>query len=74
MAIPDAQTAASAPADVAPVPGDIASFPTAEPGPRPVVRAVMGLLTGAAVGALAALLVPRPERSRPPAPASRPRP
>lgn len=34
-----------------------------EPGPRPLVRAVLGLLLGIAVGALAALLTPHPDRA-----------
>lgn len=35
-----------------------------EPGPGPVLRAVQGLLLGAAAGAIAAALTPRPERAR----------
>lgn len=34
-------------------------------GPHPVVRAGVGLLLGAAAGAVAALLIPRPPHSRP---------
>ncbi len=36
----------------------------ADPGPPPLVRAVLGLGVGAAAGVLAALLTPRPERAR----------
>lgn len=45
--------------------GDIARHQAAEdPGPAPIVRAVLGLGVGAAVGVLAALLTPRPDRAR----------
>lgn len=46
-----------------PVPSeDIAAHhDVVDPGPRPVVRAVLGLALGAAAGAVAALLIPRPD-------------
>lgn len=49
-----------------PVPSeDIAAHhDVVDPGPRPVVRAVLGLALGAAAGAVAALLIPRPDRVR----------
>jgi hypothetical protein len=47
-----------------PAAGDLAQSPAANPGPPPVARAVLGLLIGAAAGALAALLTPRPDRAR----------
>jgi len=34
-----------------------------EPGPRPLVRALVGLLLGLATGAVAALLTPHPDRA-----------
>jgi len=44
--------------------GDLAQSRAADPGPAPAVRAVLGLLVGAAAGVLAALLTPRPDRAR----------
>lgn len=38
-----------------------------EPGPRPALRAMLGLLLGMAAGALAAALLPREPTGRPPA-------
>lgn len=35
-----------------------------DPGPRPLIRAALGLVLGAAAGALAALLIPRPKEAR----------
>ena len=55
-----------------PVPGDIAQYPEPEPGPPPVVRALLGLLLGAAAGLVAVLVTPRPEHGAPTAPPGRP--